>query len=153
MEITWLIIWLAAVVVFAVVEIVTIQLVAIWFAVGAVCAMAACTLDAPLGVQFLVFGVVSLVLLLLTRPLVKRYIKVKAVRTNADRLIGKFAVVEQDICNLESRGAVKVSGVTWTARSEDGSDIKAGEKVEIREIKGSKLIVSDAAKEPESERL
>ena len=141
MNTTWLIIWLVAVIVFAVVEIATIQLVAIWFSVGAVCGMLACSLGAPEWVQLLVFGVVSLILLLLTRPFVKRFLNFKHVRTNADRLIGRIAIVTQSVCNLESRGAVIISGLTWTARSEDGTDIEEGEKVIIKAIEGSKLIV------------
>jgi membrane protein implicated in regulation of membrane protease activity len=142
MNTTWLVIWLVAVVVFAVVEIATFQLVAIWFSMGAVGSMIAFSLGAPFWVQLLVFGVVSLILLVLTRPLVKRFIKVNHVRTNVDRLIGRTAVVTQSICNLESRGAATISGITWSARSDDGSDIKAGDKVIIKEIEGSKLIVS-----------
>lgn len=142
MNITLLVVWLIAVVVFAIVEIVTIQLVAIWFAVGAVCGMAACSFGLPLWAQLMIFGVVSLILLLLTRPFVKKFLSVKTVSTNADRLVGKVAVVTQEICNSELRGTVKVSGVTWTARSEDGKNIDEGEKVEIKSIESVKLIVS-----------
>lgn len=142
MNITWLVIWLVAVIIFAVVEIVTFQLVAIWFAVGAVCGMAACTFGAPFWAQLLIFGVMSLILLLLTRPFVKKFLSVKHVNTNADRLIGKVALVTQSICNLESRGTVKYSGVTWVARSKDGADIDEGEKVSIESIESVKLIVS-----------
>jgi len=102
MNTTWLVIWFAAVVLFAVFEMATASLVAIWFAVGAVCSMAACSLGAPVWVQIIVFGVVSLTLLLLTRPLVKKFLKVKHVRTSADRLIGRTAIVTQSLCNLES---------------------------------------------------
>jgi membrane protein implicated in regulation of membrane protease activity len=140
---TWLIIWLVAVIVFAVVELATFQLVAIWFAVGGVCSMAACSLGAPDWVQLLVFGVTSLILLLATRPFVKKFLNLKYVRTNADRLVGRTAIVTQGICNLEARGTVIISGITWTARSADGEDIEAGEKVQIKSIEGVKLIVSN----------
>lgn len=142
MNISLLIFWFVAVIVFAVVELVTFQLVAIWFAIGGVCGMAACSLGAPFWVQLLVFGTISLILLAATRPFVKRFLKVKHVHTNADRLIGKTAVVTQSINNLESRGAVTISGITWTARSDDGSAIDEGEKVRILRIEGVKLIVS-----------
>lgn len=141
MNVTWLLIWFIAVIVFAVVEILTIQLTSIWLAVGAVAGMAACTFGAPLYVQLLVFAVVSLILLAVTRPFVKKFIKMKEVKMNAGRLVGMTAVVTEDICNEKAQGAVKISGVTWTARSEDGPDIAAGEKVIIRKIEGSKLIV------------
>lgn len=142
MNVTWLVIWFMAVIVFAVIEILTIQLTSIWLAVGAVAGMAACTFGAPLYVQLLVFAVVSLILLAVTRPFVKKFIKMKEVKMNAGRLIGMTAVVTEDICNEKAQGAVKISGVTWTARSEDGSDIAAGEKVTINKIEGSKLIVT-----------
>lgn len=141
MDITLLIFWFVAVIIFAVIELVTFQLVAIWFAIGSVCSMAACSLGAPFWVQLLVFGVTSLLLLAVTRPFVKKFLKVKQVHTNADRLIGKTAVVTQSINNTESRGAVKISGVTWTARSDDGAPIDEGEKVQILRIEGVKLIV------------
>lgn len=141
MNVTWLIIWFAAVIVFAVVEVLTIQLTSIWLAIGAVAGMAACTFGAPLYVQLLAFAIVSLILLICTRPFVRKFIKMKEVKTNADRLVGMTAIVTEDICNEKAQGAVKISGITWTARSEDGSKIAAGEKVIIRKIEGSKLIV------------
>lgn len=141
MNVTWLVIWFIAVIFFAVVEILTIQLTSIWLAIGSVVGMAACTFGAPLYVQLLLFAIVSLILLSCTRPFVRKFIKMKAVKTNADRLVGMTAVVTEDICNEKAHGAVKISGVTWTARSEDSSDISAGEKVIIRKIEGSKLIV------------
>lgn len=143
MNLTWLIIWLVVTVVFAIVELATIQLVAIWFSVGSVVAMVSCTFGAPVYVQFILFVVVSLVLMACTRPFVKKFLSVKHVSTNADRLIGKIAVVTSDIDNLEFKGSVKISGVTWTARSDNGSIIKEGKKVRINKIEGVKLIVSE----------
>lgn len=142
METQLLIIWLIAAVVLGVAEIATVQLVAIWFAIGAVAAMAVCSVGLPLWVQILVFGVVSLILLLLTRPFVKKVLKMRHVNTNADRLIGKIVTVTETIGEREKRGTVKYSGVTWNAVSEDGHIIKKGEEVEIKAIEGSKLIVS-----------
>lgn len=141
----WLIIWLIAIVVFAVIELVTVQLTAIWLALGSVAGMAACSLGAPVYVQILVFGVTSLILIVLTRPFVKGFLNVKHERTNADRLVGMAAVVTEKICNTHSMGAVIVSGVTWTARSKDDSEINEGEKVTIVKIEGSKLIVTKYA--------
>lgn len=141
MDTTWLIIWLAAAVVFGIVELATIQLVSIWLAIGSVAAMIACTLGVPAWVQILVFGVVSAVFLILTRPFVKKVIKIKHVSTNADRMIGKTVVVTEKI-SKDSNGAVVYSGVTWTAKSENGEEIQTGEEVEIKAIEGSKLIVA-----------
>lgn len=143
MDLTWLIIWLVVTVVFAIIELATIQLVAIWFSIGAVCSMIACSFGAPIWVQLLVFGIVSFILIICTRPFVKKFLSVKHVSTNADRLIGKVAIVTQDIVNLKNEGAVKISGVTWTAVSESGNEIKSGKKVRINKIEGVKLIVSE----------
>lgn len=143
MDLTWLIIWLVVTVVFAIIELATIQLVAIWFSIGAVAAMIAYSFGAPIWVQIVIFAIVSFILVISTRPFVKKFLSVKHVSTNADRLIGKIAVVTQDICNLKATGSVKISGVTWTARSADGSDIKEGREVRINSIEGVKLIVSE----------
>lgn len=145
MNTTILLFWLIAVIVFGVAEIFTIQLTAIWFSIGSVAGMVACSFGAPLPIQLLAFAIVSLILLALTRPFVRRFLTMREVRTNADRLIGKTALVTEDIRNLEAHGAVIYSGVTWTARSEDGSNITKGEKVTIQKIEGSKLIVSKPA--------
>lgn len=138
---TWLIIWLAAAVVFGIVELATVQLVSIWLAIGSVAAMIACTAGAPIWVQILLFGLVSALLLILTRPFVKKVIKLKHVSTNADRMIGKTAIVSEKISE-DFPGAVEYSGVTWTAKSENGEEIQIGEKVVIKAIEGSKLIVA-----------
>lgn len=142
MNVTQLVLWLIAALIFAVVELATVQLTAVWLAVGAVAGMAASSLGAPLWVQFTVFAVVSAVLLVLTRPFVRRFLRMKEVHTNADRLIGRAAKVTENIDNSVPSGAVVYSGVTWTARSENGDRIAAGEEVEVRKIEGSKLIVS-----------
>lgn len=142
MNVTQLVLWLIAALVFAVVELATVQLTAVWLAVGAVAGMVASSLGAPLWVQFTVFAAVSAVLLVLTRPFVRRFLRMKEVRTNADRLIGRVAKVTEEIDNSVPSGAVVYSGVTWTARSESGDRVVAGEEVEIRRIEGSKLIVS-----------
>lgn len=138
----WLLFWLYAVILLCVVEIFTFQLVAIWPAIGGVGALLASTFGAPPVLQFVVFIVISAVLLIATRPLVKRILKPRHERTNADRNIGRTAVVTEDIVNAESKGAAKISGVTWIARSSDGSFIAKDEIVRIDAIDGTKLIVS-----------
>lgn len=146
MNVTQLVLWLVAALILAVVELATVQLTAVWLAIGAVAAMAASSLGAPVWVQIAAFAVVSVVLLILTRPFVRRFLHMKEVRTNADRLIGKAARVTEAIDNLAARGAVVHSGVTWTARTAGDEKIEVGEEVEIVKIEGSKLIVKRAAK-------
>lgn len=137
-----MIFWLVLVIVFALIELATIQLVAIWLSVGGVFALLAASLDLPTPVQFVVFIVVSGVLLVLTRPLVRRFVRPKKVRTNADRNIGAVAKVTQDIDNTAGTGSASISGVPWTARSTDGSVIRAGEEVRVERIEGVRLIVT-----------
>lgn len=142
MNTTWLIIWLAGVIIFGIVEGATIQLVAIWFAVGSVGALAACSLGAPVWAQLTVFLALSALLLAFLRPIIKRFEVTRLERTNVDALIGKTAVVTEDIDNAEQNGAARISGVTWTARSLDGSKITVGSNVTIERVEGAKLIVS-----------
>lgn len=137
--------WLIAVVALAIIELATMQLVAIWIAVGGVCALVAQTLGCPLWAQFAVFIAVSALLLVLTRPICRRFLTVKKVSTNADRLIGTVAVVSEDIDNLAQTGRAQISGVSWMARSSDGSKIAKGERVKVERIEGVKLIVSGCA--------
>ncbi|MBQ7837187.1 MAG: NfeD family protein [Clostridia bacterium] len=136
-----LLFWIIALVVLIVVEAVTAQMVTIWFAAGAVGAIVAERLGAEVWVQWVVFVAVSAVALIATRPLVKKITKAKVQPTNADRCIGMVAVVTEEINNVEGRGQVHVNGVTWTARSLDGSIFKKGERVIVERIDGVKLIV------------
>lgn len=134
--------WLIAMVLFGVLEAVTVGLTSIWFAVGALAALIAASLGAFALVQVIVFLVVSFVTLLLVRPLAQRYINDRKEPTNADRVIGREAVVTQAIDNLKGEGQVNVSGAVWTARSQEEAPIPAGARVRILRIEGVKVIVS-----------
>lgn len=141
MEFTMLLFWIVALVVLIVVEAVTAQMVTIWFAAGALGAIVAERLGAEAWLQWVVFVAVSAVALIATRPLVKKLTKTKVQPTNADRCIGQTAVVTEEINNIEGRGQVHVNGVTWTARSLDGTVFKKDERVTVEKIDGVKLIV------------
>ena len=134
--------WLIAMVVLLVVEGIVPGLVSIWFAVGALAALIAALVGAPLWLQVLWFVVVSVAALILTRPLARKYINARVKPTNADMLIGKDCVVTEEIDNLRGTGAVSVDGKIWTARmaAEDGR-AAAGEVRRILRIEGVKLIV------------
>ena len=134
-------IWIAAIVVFVVVEAITVQLVTVWFAVGAVGGLIACLCNAQLWVQIVIFVAVSAVTLIATKPLVKRFTHAKKQPTNADRYIGKYAVVTEPIDNILNKGAAKIGGLEWTARSADGSKIEKEKIVTVERIEGAKLIV------------
>ena len=138
------IIWLALLIVFAITEGVTVALVSIWFMGGALAALIAALCGAELWVQVVLFFAVSILLLLCLRPLSKRLIKQKKVATNADSNIGKEAVVTEHIDNLQGSGAVRISGVEWSARSADGSEIEKGAVVRVLRIEGVKVCVERA---------
>ena len=134
--------WVVALVVFLIVEAVTAGLVSIWFVFGSLVALICAALGAAVWLQIFWFVIVSVATLVLTRPLVKRYVDSRSVATNADRSIGRAAVVTERIDNLAATGAVKLDGVVWTARStDDAVAIETGEHVTVRDIEGVKLIV------------
>lgn len=136
------VIWFAAMVGFGVFEAVTVGLTSIWFALGALCALVVSTFTDNLLVQFIVFLVVSCVALLLLRPVMKKVMMPRQVATNADRAIGKEAVVTEEIDNLRASGTVKLAGVIWTARSEGDLSLPVGARVRVLRIEGVKLIVT-----------
>ena len=135
------IVWVVLMVVFLVVEAATAGLTCIWFAIGSLAALIAALFDAQLWLQIVWFLVISFVTLYFTRPLVKKYVNSRSQPTNADMLIGKEALVTEDIDNVEATGAVSEGGKVWTARSADGGRIKSGAVVSVLRIEGVKLIV------------
>ena len=134
--------WAAAVIVFMIIEIATTQLVTLWFALGSLASLIACLMNAPVYMQIIVFVAVSAITLAATRPLVKKWTKTSFSPTNADRCIGKTALVVEDIDNSAEKGAVKINGSVWSARSADGIKIRKDEQVTIKQIDGVKLIVN-----------
>ena len=114
-EYTMLILWIALLIAFIVVEAATVQLVTIWFAVGAAAALISELCSAPVWLQWVIF---------------------------ADRYIGLEGIVEETVDNTEGTGIVKVEGSTWTARSSDGSRIEKGSNITVDRIDGVKLMVS-----------
>ena len=141
MEYAMLIFWIVLLVVLIIIEAVTAQLVTIWFAAGAAAALVAELCGLEQWLQWVIFIAVSAVALVATRPLVKKITNKTVQPTNADRCIGQTAVVTEDIVNIDARGQVNVNGITWTARSADGSEIKKDERVTVEKIEGVKLIV------------
>lgn len=138
------VIWGIAMVIFLIIEGVTPGLVSIWFAAGALCALLCSVFNGPLWLQILLFIVVSIAALILTRPLARKYINGKRQATNADRMIGMTGRVTERIDNIAATGAVQLGGKTWTARSGDGQPIDEGTLVQAEHIEGVKLIVRPA---------
>lgn len=133
--------WIVLIVALVVIEAVTVQLVTIWFAVGAVGGLIASAFNLDIWLQVLIFVAVSSITLVATRPLVKRFTRTQKQPTNADRFIGQTAVVTESIDNIHGKGAVTVGGLEWTARTADGSVVEKDALVTIEKIEGAKLIV------------
>ncbi len=133
----WLIVMAACVII----EASTMGLTTIWFAVGALIAWFVYLIGLNLQVQIVVFMLVSIVCLFLTRPLVVEKLKIGKLRTNADSLIGESVKVTETINNINNEGAVKARGQIWSASSTDDEIIEKDELVIIKEIKGVKLVV------------
>lgn len=136
-----LLFWGIAFIVFLIIEFAISGLVSVWFAVGSLGASVVALFGGPIWLQVVVFFALTVVVLLVLRPLSKKYINNKAVPTNANSLIGKQAVVKKEIDNINSTGLVEVDGVEWTARSESGEIIEVDKIVEIVKIEGVKVIV------------
>ena len=137
------IVWLAVAIVLLVVEIITLGLTTIWFAGGALVACVAAALQADFLVQMILFLVVSVVMLFFTRPVAMRYMNQNRTKTNSESLVGKEAVVLQEINNLKASGQVQLNGIEWTARAENMEDvIEKGAIVYVKKIEGVKLIVT-----------
>ena len=143
------VLWLVLLIVFAVLEASTVSLVSIWFMGGALTALIAARCGAEIWQQIILFFVVSIALLLCLRPLSKKLLKKRKVATNADSNIGKTAVVTETIDNLRGTGAVKISGVEWSARSVDDSVLEKDAVVRILRIEGVKVCVERAEKKEE----
>ena len=133
--------WILAIVVFVIVEAMTVNLVSIWFMGGALAAMIAAMCSLGFVWQLSLFVAVSGVLLVLFRPILRKKLTPKRTRTNADRLIGREALVTEPIDDLRATGAIRIDGVLWTARSETGVNIPADTVVTVTRIEGAKLFV------------
>ena len=133
--------WLVAMIALFVVEAATVNLVTLWFAFGALAALVTSLLGGELWLQIVIFIAVTIITLIPTRKLAKKYFSKNHQATNSDMVIGKDCSVVEDIDNLLSTGAVKCMGREWTARSENGEKMTAGETVTAVAIEGVKLIV------------
>lgn len=142
-------VWLVLFVVFLVAELVTAgALVSIWFCVGALVALVAAYFGAAFWLQMTLFFVVSVGLLLGTKPFLKKHLDPKTMATNADRILQNRGIVEEEINNLKGQGAVKVDGKSWTARNIDGDAvIPVNTEVIVVGIEGVKAMVKVVEKE------
>ncbi len=136
------IIWLILIVAFIWVEAETVSVVSLWFALGALAALITAWAGGGLGLQIGIFVVVSAALLLLLRPVAKRYFTPKLEKTNIDAVIGATGMVIKTVDNDLSEGQVKLGGMEWSARSTTGEQIPEGTKVQVDKIEGVKVYVT-----------
>ena len=137
-----MIFWLVLLIVCIGIELLTLGLTTIWFAGGALVAIFATLLQAPIFVQIILFFLVSLLMLFFTRPIAVKYFNKDRVKTNVESMVGRQAIVVSEIDNLQAAGQVTVNGQEWSARSSnDRIRIPVGAVVVVVAINGVKLIV------------
>ena len=134
--------WLLLAAIFIVLEIISLGLTTIWFAGGAFVAAIAAVAGAKLAVQIILFLVVSVVLLFVTRPIALEHLNPNTEKTNSEALVGQKVVVLEEINNFKETGKAKINGMEWTARSSSDNEVIPAESiVTIVDIRGVKLIV------------
>lgn len=139
------IIWIALVIVFAVIEIATVGLTSIWFSGGALAALLAYAVGLNAVWQFLIFAGVSAVLLCFTRPWALKYLKPRLTRTNYEGAIDKNVCLTETVDNVKGTGTAIYNGQEWTARAyEEHQTFEAGAIVRVKEIRGVTMYVVES---------
>ena len=136
--------WLGLIILFLVIEAVTVGLATIWFAAGALAALLVSLCGVGILGQMVVFFLVSMALLFFTRPVAVKYFDPHKIRTNYEDAVDKTVKITERVDNIGGTGAALLNGQEWTARAaEDGRPIPAGTLVQVKEIRGVKLIVAE----------
>lgn len=135
-------VWLGIMIFFLIVEACVVGLVSIWFAFGALAGLITAALGGGVPLQIIVAVAVSGIALAALRPLTKKYMTPKLVKTNVDAIVEKEGIVTEEINNLLATGAVKIGGVTWTARSTNDEIIPEGSVIRADRVEGVKLYVT-----------
>ena len=133
--------WLSMVIIFTVIELFTAGLTTIWFAIGSIPMIFLSFLPIPFLYQVLIMLVISIVLLIFTRPFFVKKLNANKEKTNVDALIGKTALVTKKITKFE-KGEVKIDGKIWTAKSVSDEDLEEGTECLLQSIEGVTAIVS-----------
>ncbi len=134
-------VWLGAFIIFVGLELASLGLTTIWFAIGALAAEIVYLLNGNIILQAVVFFVVSIAVMLLVRPYAVKYFNKGTQKTNVEALEGKTAKVVENIDNVAATGMVTLDGVEWTARSAKDQTIEKDALVTVKEVRGVKLIV------------
>ncbi len=134
--------WLGCMVIFLIIEAVTVGLATIWFAVGALAALVTALLGGGLLLQILLFFLVSLVLLIFTRPVALKYFSGNKLRTNYEDALDKTVKITERVDNIGGTGTAVLNGQEWTARMQkDDMVLESGELAKVAAVKGVKLIL------------
>ena len=135
-------VWLILAGIFVIGEVLTSGFLIFWFSLGSLIAMIVSFFIPDVIVQTTVFLISSVILILATKPLVKKFANIDTIKTNAQSIIGKKGLVTKDINSIKATGQVKIEGELWSAIGKDDMDIPKGTEVEVVEIKGVKVIVT-----------
>ncbi|MDD8049021.1 MAG: NfeD family protein [Thomasclavelia sp.] len=138
-------IWTIILVIAVIIEAITVDIVSIWFALGALIALILDFLGLSTFIQVLAFALVSIVCILTVRPISKKYLKTNTIKTNYDRVIGEHCLVTETI-TPDQKGEVKVLGSLWMASSLNNETIQVGEYAEVVSIEGAHVIVKKLIK-------
>lgn len=133
-------IWLGITIVAIIIEVITIDLVSVWFAAGSVFALIACLLGISQSIQIALFIIVTVITAVIVRPIAKKYMRGNIERTNYDRVIGKHGLITKTI-TADNKGEVKVMSTLWLASSIDNTTINEGDYCEILAVEGAHLVV------------
>ena len=134
-----IVLWIILLIIFVIIEALTVGLVTIFMAGGSLVAMLLSYLGCSDTIQWIGFGITSLLLILFVRPIATKYMAKQ--KTNIDALIDTQCIVIEDIDNLNASGKVKLNGIEWSAKSLDGRNIEKGKVVIVKKIEGVKVIV------------
>lgn len=135
--------WLVAAGVLIVIEMITLGLTSIWFAGGCLAGFVAALFGADIIVQMIICLLVSIVLLIFTRPVAEKYFNHSRTKTNVDELVGMTGKVLEEIDNKNERGKILLNGMEWTARGETDVEIPVDAEVVVKEIKGVHAVVTE----------
>ncbi|MBO5069134.1 MAG: NfeD family protein [Roseburia sp.] len=146
--------WIVLVVLFAVIEMVTVSLTSIWFAGGALVALLCAALGLDLVWQIIIFVAVSVVLLCFTRPWAMKYLKPRLVKTNYEVAVEQNVCLTEAVDNIKGTGTAVFKGLEWTARAyEEGKTFEAGTIVKVKEIRGVTMYVVESDIMPQKEEV
>jgi membrane protein implicated in regulation of membrane protease activity len=135
-------VWVAVTIICVVIESLTLALTTIWFGISAFVLVFLAFTPLPFVAQVFIFVALALVLLIFTRPFVKKKLSQKQIATNYERVIGQIAVVTKKITALD-KGAIKINGMEWTAAVKEDIVLEKGSKCIIEEIAGVTAYVKE----------